>query len=43
MLKTAASLSRLGTESAFDVLARAQALMAQGHDIINLEIGRAHV
>jgi len=40
MLKTAASLSRLGTESAFDVLARAQALMAQGHDIINLGIGQ---
>ena len=40
MLKTAASLSRLGTESALDVLARAQALMAQGHDIINLGIGQ---
>jgi aspartate aminotransferase len=40
MLKTAASLSRLGTESAFDVLARAQALMAQGRDIINLGIGQ---
>lgn len=40
MLKTAASLSRLGTESAFDVLARAQALIAQGHDIINLGIGQ---
>jgi len=40
MLKTAASLSRLGTESAFEVLARAQALMAQGKDIINLGIGQ---
>jgi aspartate aminotransferase len=40
MLKTAAALSRLGTESAFEVLARAQALMAQGKDIINLGIGQ---
>ena len=40
MLKTAASLSRLGTESAFEVLARAQALMAEGKDIINLGIGQ---
>lgn len=34
------SLSRLGTESAFTVLARAQALAARGHDIINLGIGQ---
>lgn len=34
------SLSRLGTESAFTVLARAQTLAAQGHDIINLGIGQ---
>lgn len=34
------SLSRLGTESAFVVLARAQQLMAQGKDIINLGIGQ---
>lgn len=34
------SLSRLGTESAFVVLARAQALAAQGKDIINLGIGQ---
>ncbi len=40
MLQTAASLSRLGTESAFDVLARAQKLAAEGHDIINLGIGQ---
>ena len=40
MLTTAASLSRLGTESAFEVLARAQALAAQGKDIINLGIGQ---
>ena len=32
-------MSRLGTESAFEVLARAKALMAQGKDIINLGIG----
>lgn len=34
------SLSRLGTESAFTVLARAQTLAAQGKDIINLGIGQ---
>ncbi|MCB1332618.1 MAG: pyridoxal phosphate-dependent aminotransferase [Roseivivax sp.] len=34
------SLSRLGTESAFEVLARAQKLAAQGKDIINLGIGQ---
>lgn len=33
-------MARLGTESAFDVLARAQALTAQGRDIINLGIGQ---
>ena len=33
------SLSRLGTETAFEVLARAQALEAQGKDIVHLEIG----
>jgi aspartate aminotransferase len=40
MLKTAAAMDRLGTESAFDVLARAQALAAQGKDIISLGIGQ---
>jgi aspartate/methionine/tyrosine aminotransferase len=40
MLKLAASLSRLGTESAFEILARAQALAAQGKEIINLGIGQ---
>ncbi|MGB5557283.1 MAG: pyridoxal phosphate-dependent aminotransferase [Paracoccaceae bacterium] len=40
MLHKAASLSRLGTESAFEVLARAQALAAEGKDIINLGIGQ---
>jgi aspartate/methionine/tyrosine aminotransferase len=39
-MKFAHSISRLGTESAFTVLARAQALAAQGHDIINLGIGQ---
>ena len=39
-LKLAASMSRLGTESAFVVLARAQALAAAGRDIINLGIGQ---
>ncbi|MGY3436927.1 MULTISPECIES: pyridoxal phosphate-dependent aminotransferase [unclassified Marinovum] len=34
------SLSRLGTESAFMVLARAQKLAQQGKDIINLGIGQ---
>ncbi len=40
MARTAKSLSRLGTESAFTVLARAQALAASGRDIINLGIGQ---
>ncbi len=40
MLHPAKSLSRLGTESAFEVLARAQKLAAEGHDIINLGIGQ---
>lgn len=40
MLKLAQSIHRLGTESAFEVLARAQALSAQGRDIINLGIGQ---
>ena len=38
--KTAARMSRLGTETAFEVLARANALAAQGHSIINLGIGQ---
>jgi aspartate aminotransferase len=33
------SLSRLGTETAFEVLARAKALEAQGRDMIHLQIG----
>jgi aspartate aminotransferase len=35
----AKSMSRLGTETAFVVLARAKALEAQGRDIVHLEIG----
>jgi len=40
MLHLAQSMSRLGTESAFEVLARAQKLMHEGRDIINLGIGQ---
>jgi aspartate aminotransferase len=39
-LKFADSIARLGTESAFVVLARAQKLTAEGRDIINLGIGQ---
>src|SRR3954471_11976253 len=35
----ARSLERLGTETAFETLARARALEAQGRRIIHLEIG----
>src|SRR5574342_326047 len=35
----AGRMSRLGTESAFEVLARAKALERQGKDIVHLEIG----
>ncbi len=38
-LKFADRMNRLGTESAFEVLARAKALEADGKDIIHLEIG----
>jgi aspartate aminotransferase len=40
MLHLADNLSRLGTETAFEVLARAAALSAQGKDVINLGIGQ---
>ena len=40
MLKLASGMSRLGTESAFEVLARAKALEAKGKKIINLGIGQ---
>ncbi|MBT3305574.1 MAG: pyridoxal phosphate-dependent aminotransferase [Alphaproteobacteria bacterium] len=43
MTNMAAAMARLGTESAFEVLARAQALAEQGHDIINLGIGQPDV
>lgn len=38
-MQLAKSMSRLGTESAFKILARAKALEAEGRDIINLGIG----
>jgi aspartate aminotransferase len=40
MLKTVAAFDRIGEENAFAVLARANALSAQGRDIINLGIGQ---
>src|SRR5437870_6811856 len=39
MLELSSSLDRLGTETAFDVLARARALERAGRDVIHLEIG----
>ena len=39
-MRLASGLARLGTESAFELLARAKVLEAQGHDIINLGIGQ---
>jgi len=38
-MQMAQSMSRLGTESAFEVLARAKRLQAQGKSIVNLGIG----
>ena len=40
MLQLAEGLARLGTETAFEVLARANDLAAQGRDIVNLGIGQ---
>jgi aspartate aminotransferase len=40
MLKIAQRMDRLGTETAFEVLARAEALAREGRDIINLGIGQ---
>src|ERR1700741_211140 len=40
MLVLSERMSRLGTESAFEVLARANALQRQGRSIINLGIGQ---
>ena len=38
-MKVAERMGRLGTESAFEVLARARALERQGREIVHLEIG----
>jgi aspartate aminotransferase len=38
-MKLSEKMSRLGTETAFQVLAKAQALEAKGKNIIHLEIG----
>ena len=38
-MNLASRMSRLGTETAFEVLARARALEAQGRSIVHLEIG----
>jgi aspartate aminotransferase len=40
MLKTVANFDRIGEENAFAVLARANALAAQGRDVISLGIGQ---
>src|SRR2546423_4450997 len=40
MLEMAGRMGVLGTETAFEVLARANALAAQGRSIINLGIGQ---
>jgi aspartate aminotransferase len=40
MLQTVAAFDRIGEENAFAVLARANALIAQGRDVINLGIGQ---
>ena len=39
-MKLVSNMNRLGTETAFDVLARAEELTRQGRDIINLGIGQ---
>ena len=38
-LRLASRMSRLGTETAFEVLVKARALEKQGRDIVHLEIG----
>jgi aspartate/methionine/tyrosine aminotransferase len=40
MLQLVPNLQRLGTETAFEVLARAAELQRQGKDVINLGIGQ---
>src|SRR5438445_693546 len=42
MRPLASRMSRLGTETAFEVLARARALEATGRDIVQLELGETH-
>jgi len=39
LMKLSTRMSRLGTETAFEVLAKAKALEAQGREIVHLEIG----
>ena len=38
-MKLATRMSRLGTETAFEVLVKARALEAQGRDVVHMEIG----
>ncbi len=38
-MKIAQRMNRLGTETAFEVLVKAKALEAKGHDIVHLEVG----
>ena len=38
-LRLAERMQRLGTETAFEVMVRARALEAKGHDVVHLEIG----
>ena len=38
-MRLASRMSRLGTETAFEVLARARALEAKGVEVVHLEIG----
>ncbi|MGH2460353.1 MAG: aminotransferase class I/II-fold pyridoxal phosphate-dependent enzyme, partial [Chloroflexota bacterium] len=38
-MKLAERMSRLGTETAFEVLAKARALEARGKNVVHLEIG----
>ena len=40
MLQLSEKMNRLGTETAFEVLARAEVLAREGRDIINLGIGQ---
>ncbi len=39
-MKLVDRMSQMGTESAFEVLAKAQALEAQGRNVIHLEVGQ---